>query len=113
MSCNIIPTPNFAKGAKELAKRYKSLRNDLEEIQAELVNNPLLGTDLGEGLRKIRMAISSKGKGKSGGARIITYNILTKELDGDVYLIEIYDKSDASTVKLPVIKELLKDLNLI
>ena len=38
----------------------------------DLEQNPLLGTDLGDGLRKVRMKITSKGKGKSGGARVIT-----------------------------------------
>ena len=56
------------------------------------------------------MAITSKGGGKSGGARVITYNVLTTEQDGKVYLMEIYDKADAQTVKLNVIKEWIKEL---
>ena len=56
------------------------------------------------------MARTSKGGGKSGGARVITYNVLTAEQDGKVYLMEIYDKSDAQTVKLNVIKEWIKEL---
>ena len=58
------------------------------------------------------MAIKSKGGGKSGGARIITYNVLTTELDGEVYLLEIYDKSEFSTVKEDVLKDMIKDLGL-
>lgn len=58
------------------------------------------------------MAIKSKGGGKSGGARIITYNVLTTELDGEVYLLEIYDKSEYSTVKEDVLKDMVKDLGL-
>ena len=75
-----------------------------------LCYHPNQGTELSPGIRKIRMAIKSKGGGKSGGARVITYNVLTKELDGDVYLLEIYDKSDASTVKMNVIKAMVESL---
>ena len=39
------------------------IRNFLHSLQS----NPLQGVDLGKGLRKIRMSIASKGKGKSGG----------------------------------------------
>ncbi len=56
------------------------------------------------------MAIESKGKGLSDGARIITYNILTKEQDGEIVLLLLYDKSDASTVKLSVVKEIIRDM---
>lgn len=65
--------------------------------------NPFQGDELCPGIRKIRMAISSKGRGKSGGARVITYNILTAEEEGHVYLLEIYDKSDFSTVDVTVL----------
>lgn len=58
------------------------------------------------------MAIKSKGGGKSGGARVITYNVLATEQEGKVYLLEIYDKSDYSTVKEEVLKEIVKDLRL-
>ena len=58
------------------------------------------------------MAIKSKGGGKSGGARVITYNVLATEQEGKVYLLEIYDKSDYSTVKEEVLKEIVKDLKL-
>ena len=68
--------------------------------------------DLGGGLRKIRMAVDSKGKGKAGGARVITYTTLVDEDTGDVWLVEIYDKSEYSTVKTDVIKKMLKGLGL-
>lgn len=112
MSFRIIPTPTFAKSLKVLAKRHKSIKSDIEELRKVLEENPLQGTELTPGIRKIRMAIKSKGGGKSGGARIITYNVLTTELDGEVYLLEIYDKSEYSTVKEDVLKDMVKDLGL-
>jgi hypothetical protein len=88
------------------------MKADFGKFVKDLALDPCQGTDLGGGLRKIRMAISSKGKGKSAGARVITYNVLAKEQDGNVYLLEIYDKSDASTVKMNIIKAMIADLDL-
>ena len=112
MSFKIIPTPTFAKSLKALAKRHKSMKSDIKQLTESLEENPLQGVELTPGVRKIRMAITSKGSGKSGGARVITYNILATEQDVEVYLLEIYDKSDYSTIKIEVIKELIENLNL-
>jgi mRNA-degrading endonuclease RelE of RelBE toxin-antitoxin system len=112
MSFRIIPTPNFAKSLKALAKRHKSMKADIKNFVESLEENPLQGAELIPGVRKIRMAIKSKGGGKSGGARIITYNVLTTEQDGIVYLLEIYDKADHSTIKIEVIKDIIEALNL-
>lgn len=86
------------------------MKADMDAFRKSLEEDPFQGTELTPGVRKIRMAITSKGGGKSGGARVITYNVLTAEQDGKVYLMEIYDKSDAQTVKLNVIKEWVKEL---
>ena len=59
------------------------------------------------------MTISSKGRGKSGGARVITYTIILAENEGEVYLIDIYNKADYSTVDVAIIKKILKDMNLL
>lgn len=83
----MIPTPTFAKSLKALAKRHRSLKEDVKAFVAELERNPLQGVELTAGIRKIRMAIKSKGAGKSGGARVITYNVLVTEEEGEVYLL--------------------------
>ncbi len=57
------------------------------------------------------MAIASKGKGKSGGARVITYTVIAAEMEGRVYLMKIYDKSDFSTVDLSILKEIASELD--
>lgn len=88
------------------------MRADIEECTKSLEENPLQGAELIPGVRKIRMAIKSKGGGKSGGARVITYNVLATEQEGVVYLLEVYDKSEYSTVKEEVLKEMVKDLKL-
>lgn len=82
--------------AKKLAKKYPSFKDDLAKFGKSLLESPKQGAELAPGIRKIRMAIKSKGKGKSGGARVITYNFITQEMDGKIVLLLIYDKEDAS-----------------
>lgn len=95
-----------------MKKRYPSLKADLIALMQELEVDPAIGTDLGGGLRKIRLAITSKGKGKSGGARVITYTIIASVEEGAVYLVSIYDKSDYSSVSVEKIRALLKEYGL-
>ena len=98
MNCNIFTTPTFLRDVKSLAKKYPSLRSDLEEFANELKMDPLMGTPLGHHLRKVRISIASKGKGKSGVARVITHTIILSENGADVSLLTIYDKSEQSTL---------------
>lgn len=58
------------------------------------------------------MQIKSKGKGKSGGARVITFNVLVDNENGQVYLLLLYDKEDFSTVDVNVVRKLICELNL-
>lgn len=73
MSYNIIPTRRFGKEMKRLVKKYPSLKSEFANLIDQLSNNPITGTYIGRDCYKIRLAITSKGKGKSGGARIITH----------------------------------------
>jgi len=91
MSFNIIATEPFERKLKRLAKKHKSLKTDLLAVILELELNPTLGIFLGKDCYKIRIAISSKGKGKSGGARMITF---IRILNNTVFLMDIYDKSE-------------------
>lgn len=110
MSFEISTTPEFENQAKSLQKRHRSFKNDLKDFVISLKENPFQGVELSPGIRKIRMAITSKSRGKSGGARVITYTVVTAETDGRVYLMNVYDKSDFSTVELSVLKEIVRDL---
>lgn len=112
MSCNItISVSNdFAKEAKRLAKKYPSFKQDYKDFLVSIKNNPLQGDEITKNIRKIRMAIKAKGKGKSGGARVITFNILTDIENGHVVFLLLYDKEDASTVKVNVVKQLVRDM---
>lgn len=111
MNYKITVSSYFAVEAKRLSKKYHSLAEDLRKFQESLLENPLQGIELASGIRKIRLAIKSKGKGKSGGARVITFNLLTAEQDGQIVLLLLYDKEDASSVKLNVIKQIIKSLD--
>ena len=112
MSCNITVSvsDDFAKEAKRLAKKYPSFKQDYKDFLVSIKNNPLQGDEITKNIRKIRMAIKAKGKGKSGGARVITFNILTDIENGQVVFLLLYDKEDASTVKVNVVKQLVRDM---
>ncbi|MDE6345832.1 MAG: addiction module toxin RelE [Muribaculaceae bacterium] len=98
MSFEISTTAEFEKQAKALYKRHRSFKNDLLEFVKSLRENPFQGVELSPGIRKIRMTITSKGRGKSAGARVITYTIVSAAAEGRVYLMNIYDKADFSRV---------------
>lgn len=112
MSCNITisVSDDFAKEAKRLAKKYPSFKQDYKDFLVSIKNNPLQGDEITKNIRKIRMAIKAKGKGKSGGARVITFNILTDIENGHVVFLLLYDKEDASTVKVNIVKQLVRDM---
>lgn len=95
MSYNILSTSFFERELKALAKKHRSLKNDLATLIEQLEQNPTTGTELGNNCYKIRLAIASKGKGKSGGARIITHVHVSAQ---NVYLIAIYDKSEMDNI---------------
>jgi hypothetical protein len=107
MSFKILPTPPFEKELKKLAKKYPSIKADLKNLVAELVANPASGTPLGNNCYKIRLAISSKNKGKSGGARVITFLQVVNEA---IYLLSIYDKADLSNISDQELSSRIKNL---
>ncbi len=95
-----------------MAKRYRGITDDYEAFLDRLKENPLQGTELAPNIRKIRMAITAKGRGKSGGARVITYNAIIAENEGKIYLLVIYDKADASNVRMNIVRQIVKDLGI-
>jgi len=109
MSYSVIPTPDFKTAFKRLAKKHKSLKKDLAKLGSILENEPTHGIDLGSDVFKIRLAIESKGKGKSGGARVITYAVTE---DKEIYLLYIFDKTDISNVSQKQIQTFLKNAGL-
>jgi hypothetical protein len=105
MSYNVYTSENFDKELKRLAKRYHSVKSDIKNLSDLLKQEPLQGEPLGKDCYKIRMAITSKGKGKRGGSRVIT---CVKVVDKDVYLLSIFDKSDKENISDKELDALLK-----
>lgn len=103
--------PEFERRAKDLAKKYKSFESDYEIFLDELEKNPFGGESLGHHIYKNRMAIASKGKGKSGGARVITYNVQqSSEDEVQITLMSIYDKGEISNVTDAYLRSLVKGI---
>lgn len=105
MSFNILPIPPFDKQLKRLSKKYPSLKTEYLHLIESLEQKPEQGTKLGNNCFKIRLSIASKGKGKSGGARVITNFIIA---DSIVYLLAIYDKAEKENLNDKELAELLK-----
>ncbi len=84
------------------------MKNDYAIFLDELCQNPMMGTELGKHLRKVRFPITSKAKGKSGGARVITHTILIQTDGGNVTLVTIYDKSERESITDKELRQLMK-----
>jgi len=112
MNYEILTTNYFDTEAKRLKKRYRSFIDDLINFQDSIKNNPYQGIELSPGIRKIRMSITSKGKGKSGGARIITLTYCVSENNGTIVLLLIYDKANTNSIKTSVVKKIVKEVGI-
>jgi len=106
MNYNVELTANFKKEAKRLSKKYPSLKTELSALFVELEENPTFGTPLGNDIYKIRLAIASKNKGKSGGARVLSF---VKVSETTVLLFSIYSKGEVDNLTDKQIQELIKD----
>jgi toxin-antitoxin system, toxin component, relE family len=101
----------FKRQFKRLKKKYPSLTEDLKIFSLDLRANPQQGIPLGARLYKLRMAIAAKGKGKSGGARVITYRLLATQEHIEITLLTIYDKNEIDNLSDDYLRSLVKDLS--
>jgi len=106
MSFSISTSGGFDKELKRLSKKYPSMKTDYAGLLDELEINPRLGTPIGKDSYKVRLQITSKGKRKSGGARVISHLIVNIENE-TLYLLKIYDKSEQETISDAELKTLL------
>ena len=107
MSYEILTLTVFDKQLKRLAKKYPSLKNDIVRLGQDLKENPTLGQSLGGNFYKVRLKITSKRTGKSGGGRVITY---VKVMNETVTLAFIYDKAERDTIQDSELDDLLNFL---
>ena len=111
MTYKVRTIPPFDKEFKALKKKYPSIKDDLETLKKELQENPEAGTEIADDIYKIRMAIRSKGRGKSGGARVIYLNLFSQKTDNDeIVLLAIYDKSDRESITDKEVRQALKEI---
>jgi mRNA-degrading endonuclease RelE of RelBE toxin-antitoxin system len=115
MNVSIIALEHFRKEAKRLIKKYPSLKTELRNLESDLSKNPFMGTLIREKTYKIRLGVKSKGKGKSGGLRIITYIEIELEFQPQphtkVYLLSIYDKSEYENINEKDLSNLIGEAN--
>lgn len=118
MSVTVRITKSFKTAIKPLLKKYPSLKSDLLKLESTLIEEPKQGTPLGHNTYKIRLKISSKGKGKSSGARVITLvetiligEVQVNEEDITVNLITIYDKADTAAISDKELRDLIKSFH--
>jgi len=107
MGYNVKSIEVFERQAKRLIKKYPSLKTELGTLIKELKENPDSGTSIGSNCYKIRISIASKGKGKSGGARVITNFIVSEK---NVFLLSIYDKSEKENLTKKELQALLNSM---
>jgi len=92
---------------KRLSKKFPSLKAEYSALIEELAENPEKGIPMCNNCFKIRLSIASKGRGKSGGARVVTHFYVENET---VFLLSIYDKSEQADISNKELKELLLEI---
>jgi hypothetical protein len=107
MKYNVLTIAPFDRQLKRLAKKFPSLRAEYVSLIEDLEQNPWKGTPIGNNCFKIRLAIASKGRGKSGSARVITHFYVANEV---VFLLAIYDKNEQINISDKELKELLSEI---
>ncbi|MCY7376470.1 MAG: hypothetical protein LH472_10930 [Pyrinomonadaceae bacterium] len=117
MNCRIVVVENFRREAKRLVKKFASLKDELFQPEKEILRNPRYGTPLDNDIYKIRLAVKSKGSGKSGGMRVITraveiqMQVIGESRQTDVYRLSIYDKAEQADISDKLkLKDLINDL---
>ena len=104
---NFEVASEFEKSLKRLSKKYYSLKEDYLAFLKELEKNPMIGDEIFPNCRKARIAIKSKGKGKSGGGRVVFYFEI---IEDRIILLFIYDKSEMENVQAAFIEQILKTI---
>jgi len=110
MKFDVVPTEDFGKELKQIAKKHRGILSDVAKLSNEIKENPNLGVHLGQNVYKIRLAISGTSKGKSEGARVITYVLIDNKT---VFLAEIYLKSEYDSVNADKVIQKLREAGVI
>ena len=111
MHVQVYFTPLFNRKYKKYLKKYHSLSTDLKHFIENL--SEAKPVNMGGSIFKYRLSVESKNKGKSGGFRIVSFEILVNESEKDITLITLYDKSEQDSISKAEILEILKTENLL
>ncbi len=110
----VLFTREFKRSLKPF-KNHHAIKEDLQALVAQLKANPLVGDAYGENIYKIRMPDSSSNKGKSGGFRVLYYNVVKTDKGIKVYLITLFAKKDLDNIKkqqaIDIVKQAIGDAN--
>ena len=110
MTNKVIATPLFNSRFKKFIKKFPSLGQEITQLEKVLLSDPHAGINLGANLYKIRLASESKGSGKSGGFRVITFLVKESNKGYEIFLLTIYDKSEESTITKSILLKLVKKI---
>lgn len=116
MNSRIVAVDNFRREAKRLVKKFPSLKDELFGLEHLLLQDPRTGVKITDNTYKIRLSVKSKGRGKSGGMRVITHvieiemHIEAQETAITVFLLSIYDKSEEENISDKVLRGLIDDV---
>jgi mRNA-degrading endonuclease RelE of RelBE toxin-antitoxin system len=115
MTNSVLISDAFKREAKRLIKKYSTLQESINNLIITITDNPFAGDAYGDGIFKIRLADKSKGRGKSGGFRVMYYHVSKTENGIELLLMSIYDKSEKATIKksdaIKKLKEVLNEFN--
>ena len=104
----VIALPEFEKNLKRLSRKFQSLKHEYFNFVDISETEGPQGDHLGNNAYKARLAVKSKGKGKSGGLRIISYHVILTFQDDMIYLVAIYDKNEISSMEMKKIDQIIK-----
>ena len=108
MTNKVLISKNFQREAKDLIKKFHTLKESIDGLIDKLIDDPHCGEPYGQKIYKIRLADKSKGGGKSGGFRVLYYHVIKNEDGITILLMSIFDKSNRATITKA---EALKKLN--
>ena len=102
----VVESDEFRKDIKKIGKRYRSVKQDVRSLTAQLKAGETPGDRITGNkypVYKVRVKNSDIKKGQSGGYRVIYY-IRTAEV---ILLTNIYSKSDRSDISNKEVEDVI------
>jgi len=99
-------SPTFQRNLRTLAKKYRSIRNDIEPIIKQLENGEVPGNQIagiGYTVFKLRVRNSDIARGTSSGYRLIYYC----QTATGIILLTIYTKSEQADIAADDIRRII------